>query len=146
MVLEDLFFLAPSFLYPSTTRPPYFYPSIFVFTRPNDGWTGLYIKLWRTLTVHHTNKTKNRQCVYDRERILLEDMTETITGSMVARHKSLVPMPIITALGDSSRTTDSSPVKRSRVRPPEIVVKHGGKMISHIQVCTKMRELSVLNT
>ena len=23
-----------------------FYPSIFVFTRPNDGWTGLYIKLW----------------------------------------------------------------------------------------------------
>ena len=24
---------------------PYFYPSIFVFTRPNDGWTGLYIKL-----------------------------------------------------------------------------------------------------
>ena len=27
------------------TRPPYFYPSIVVFTRPNDGWTGLYIKL-----------------------------------------------------------------------------------------------------
>ena len=24
---------------------PYFYPSIFVFTRPNDGWSGLYIKL-----------------------------------------------------------------------------------------------------
>ena len=24
---------------------PYFYPSIFVFTRPNDEWTGLYIKL-----------------------------------------------------------------------------------------------------
>ena len=23
----------------------HFYPSIFVFTRPNDGWTGLYIKL-----------------------------------------------------------------------------------------------------
>ena len=37
---------APSFFYLSTTRPPYFYPSIFVFTRPNDGWTGLYIKLW----------------------------------------------------------------------------------------------------
>ena len=41
-------FFAPSFL----TRPPpvhpYFCPSIFVFTRPNDGWTGLYIKLWRT--------------------------------------------------------------------------------------------------
>ena len=40
------------FFTPSTTRPPiflpvhlYFYPSIFVFTRPNDGWTGLYIKL-----------------------------------------------------------------------------------------------------
>ena len=28
-------------------RPfPYFYPSIFIFTRPNDGWTDLYIKLW----------------------------------------------------------------------------------------------------
>ena len=25
---------------------PYFYPSIFVFTRPNDGWMGLCIKLW----------------------------------------------------------------------------------------------------
>ena len=24
---------------------PHFYPSIFVVTRPNDGWTGLYIKL-----------------------------------------------------------------------------------------------------
>ena len=24
---------------------PYFYLSIFVFTCPNDGWTGLYIKL-----------------------------------------------------------------------------------------------------
>ena len=24
---------------------PYFCPSIFVFTHPNDGWTGLYIKL-----------------------------------------------------------------------------------------------------
>ena len=33
---------APSFFF----RPPYFYPSIFVFTRPNDGWVGLYIKLW----------------------------------------------------------------------------------------------------
>ena len=36
---------AASFFYQSTTRPPYFYPAIFVFTRPNDGWTGLYIKL-----------------------------------------------------------------------------------------------------
>ena len=34
-------FFAPSFL----LVHPYFYPSIFVFTRPNDGWTGLYIKL-----------------------------------------------------------------------------------------------------
>ena len=33
---------------------PYFYPSIFVFTRPNDGWTGLYIKLWPVV------KTDNR--------------------------------------------------------------------------------------
>ena len=24
---------------------PYFCPSIFIFTRPNDGWTGIYIKL-----------------------------------------------------------------------------------------------------
>jgi len=24
---------------------PYFCPSVFVFTHPNDGWTGLYIKL-----------------------------------------------------------------------------------------------------
>ena len=37
------------------TRPPYFYPSMFVFTRPNDGWTGLYIKLWQQPNhkVHH---------------------------------------------------------------------------------------------
>ena len=38
-------FFAPSIF----TRPapvhPYFYPSIFVFNCPNDGWTGLYIKL-----------------------------------------------------------------------------------------------------
>ena len=27
------------------TRPPKFYLSIFVFTHPNDGWMGLYIKL-----------------------------------------------------------------------------------------------------
>ena len=40
-------FLRLHFFYPSTTRPPYLYPSIFVFTRPNDGWTGLYIKLCR---------------------------------------------------------------------------------------------------
>ena len=39
MVLEDLFSLH------FFTRPPYFYLSIFVFTHPNDGWTGLYIKL-----------------------------------------------------------------------------------------------------
>ena len=40
MVLEDLFLLFHFF-----TRPPHYYPSIFVFTRPNDGWMGLYIKL-----------------------------------------------------------------------------------------------------
>ena len=28
---------------------PYFRPSIFIFTRPNDGWTGLCIKLCREL-------------------------------------------------------------------------------------------------
>ena len=90
----------------------------------------------RTLTVHHTHKTKKRQCVYDQERTPV-DTTETITVSTVARDKSLVPMSIITALGDSSRTTDSSPVERSRVRPPEIMVKHGGKRITHSHVCTK---------
>ena len=40
-VLEDLLLLLRFF-----TRPlPFFYPSIFVFTCPNDGWTCLYIKL-----------------------------------------------------------------------------------------------------
>ena len=38
---QSHFFFFWSFIfYPSTTRPPYFYPPIFVFTRPN-GWTGL---------------------------------------------------------------------------------------------------------
>ena len=41
MVLEDPF-LRLHFL----PVQPYFYLSIFVFTPPNDGWTGLYIKLW----------------------------------------------------------------------------------------------------
>ena len=41
MLLEDPFLLL-HFL----PVHPYFYPSIFVFTRPNDGWMGLYIKLW----------------------------------------------------------------------------------------------------
>ena len=50
MVLEDLCFLLLRFL-PLRFLPhpppvyPYFSPSIFVFTHPNDGWTGLYIKL-----------------------------------------------------------------------------------------------------
>ena len=35
-------FFAPSFFLPIH---PYLYPSIFVFTRPNDEWTGLDIKL-----------------------------------------------------------------------------------------------------
>ena len=26
---------------------PYFYMSIFIFTRPNDGWTCLYINVWQ---------------------------------------------------------------------------------------------------
>ena len=37
LFLEGCFFTCP---------PIYFYPSILVFTRPNDGWMGLYIKLW----------------------------------------------------------------------------------------------------
>ena len=40
MVLEPFF--APTFL----PVHPYFYPSTTVFTRPNDSWTGLCIKLW----------------------------------------------------------------------------------------------------
>ena len=39
-------FLAPSFFIHPPPVHPYFCPSIFVFTHPNDGWTGLYIKLW----------------------------------------------------------------------------------------------------
>ena len=45
-ILEDLFF-APLFF----TRPPYFYPFIFVFTCPNNRWTGLYIKPCLTLII-----------------------------------------------------------------------------------------------
>ena len=45
MVLEDLFMFLQFFTRPPSVHP-YFYPSIFVFTRLNDGWTGLYIKLW----------------------------------------------------------------------------------------------------
>ena len=45
MVLEDLFLLLNFFIRPQSVHQ-YFYPSIFVFTRPNDGWTGLCIKLW----------------------------------------------------------------------------------------------------
>ena len=39
---RPIFPFAPSCFF---TRPPPVHPSIFVFTRPNDGWTGLYIKL-----------------------------------------------------------------------------------------------------
>ena len=46
MVLEDLFLLLHFF----NTVQPHFCPSIFVFTRPNDGWTGLYIKLCLLVT------------------------------------------------------------------------------------------------
>ena len=51
MVLEDLFLLLHIF-----THPPYFYPSIFVFTHPNDGWMGLYIKVWLTGKSYSTEK------------------------------------------------------------------------------------------
>ena len=48
MVLEHFF--APSFF---TTPPhPHFYPSTMVFTHPNDGWTGLCIKLCLYLPFH----------------------------------------------------------------------------------------------
>ena len=41
---EDLFLLLNFFTHPPPVHP-YFYPSIFVFTRPNDRWAGLYVKL-----------------------------------------------------------------------------------------------------
>ena len=44
MVLEDLFFLC-SFIF--VTSPPIFLPVHICFTHPNDGWMGLYIKLWQ---------------------------------------------------------------------------------------------------
>ena len=43
-----MFLLLQFFTCPPPVHP-YFYLSIFVFTRPNDGWTGLYIKLCREL-------------------------------------------------------------------------------------------------
>ena len=47
MVLEDLFLLL-NFV----PVHPYFYPSTTVFTRPNDGWTGIYIKLcYKDITI-----------------------------------------------------------------------------------------------
>ena len=47
MVLEDRFLLLHFLpVHHISTRP------IFVFTRPNDGWTGLYIKLWCLFSVH----------------------------------------------------------------------------------------------
>ena len=39
------FWLFNFFTHPPPIHP-YFYLSIFVFTCPNDRWTGLYIKLW----------------------------------------------------------------------------------------------------
>ena len=39
------FFAHTFFTHPPPVHP-YFYPSIFVFSHPNDGWAGLYIKLW----------------------------------------------------------------------------------------------------
>ena len=39
------FFLLLHFLPLPSPVHPYFCPSIFPFTRPNDGWMGLYIKL-----------------------------------------------------------------------------------------------------
>ena len=52
------------------TRPPpihpYFYLSIFVFTRPNDGWTGLYIKLCVQWSLCPTVPVSNGPCVHVR--------------------------------------------------------------------------------
>ena len=72
------------------TRPPpihpYFYPSVFVFTRPNDGWTGLYIKLW-----HGVNCTASAFLQTDRSNH--QDLFEWL----VARneHGSLVNLLLI---------------------------------------------------
>ena len=46
--LEDLF--CSFIFYPSTTRLPIFLPVHIRFNRPNDGWTGLYIKLCLRVT------------------------------------------------------------------------------------------------
>ena len=42
MIFDGLFFLLLHFVLVN----PYFYPSKTGFTRPNDRWTGLCIKLW----------------------------------------------------------------------------------------------------
>ena len=42
---------------------PYFYQSIFVFTHPNDGWTGLYIKLWRAWCMRGCVRACVRACM-----------------------------------------------------------------------------------
>ena len=48
MVLEDLFW---SLIF--LPVHPYFFPSIFVFTRSNDGWTDLTIKLCTNICIQY---------------------------------------------------------------------------------------------
>ena len=45
---------------------PHFYPFTTVFTRPNDGWMGLYIKLWLQLQVT-ANCSGNGPCTEQQE-------------------------------------------------------------------------------
>ena len=68
------------------------------------------INVSTTVCVHNGTlyKQDKETSMWVRERTLLEDTTETITWSTVVRDKAVVPMSIITALGDRSRTTDSS--------------------------------------
>ena len=61
---------------------PYFCPSIFVFTRPNDGWTGLYIKL----CILHTSEKDNTK----------DDTIELQTHCFV-KHKNYVSSDYPTA-------------------------------------------------
>ena len=54
-ITNNIYGFGSNFFAPFLPLHPHFYLSIFVFTPPNDGWTGLYIKLWVRITVGVTN-------------------------------------------------------------------------------------------
>ena len=61
MVLEHLFCLLLHFFTHPPPVYPYFYPSIFGITCPNDGWTGLCIKLCIYVTIKRSFVSVNYQ-------------------------------------------------------------------------------------